>query len=90
MAFSPFEGTGKFKEDVRRTNLALFRNSIKACTLNNRLLLTVNFNRKTLGQTGFGHFSPVAAFNERRNMALILDVAKFKYDSYWCSVDTLF
>ena len=23
-------------------------------------------------------------------MGLILDVAKFKYDSYWCSIDSLY
>ena len=60
------------------------------CTKFNSILLTVNFNRKTLGQTGLGHFSPVAAYNCSRNMALILDVAKFKYDSYWCSLSTLY
>lgn len=29
-----------------------------------------------------GHFSPVAAYHEERDMALILDVARFKYSPY--------
>ena len=86
MVFSPYEGTGSFSRDVKKSSFSLFKNSIKACTSGNSLFMTVNFNRKTLGQTGFGHFSPVAAFNKSRGMTLILDVAKFKYDSYWCSV----
>ena len=53
-------------------------------------MLTVNFHRKSLGQTGTGHYSPVAAFNATRDMALVLDVAKFKYDSYWCKLDHLY
>lgn len=53
-------------------------------------MLTVNFHRKTLGQTGTGHYSPLAAFNASKDMVLILDVAKFKYDSYWCRLETLY
>ena len=52
--------------------------------------MTVNFNRKALGQTGTGHYSPVAGYNAKRDLALILDVAKFKYDSYWCPLGDLY
>jgi glutathione gamma-glutamylcysteinyltransferase len=61
-----------------------------ACTQGNESLLTVNFHRKTLGQTGIGHYSPIGAYNAKRDMALILDVAKFKYDSYWCHLPNLY
>ncbi len=61
-----------------------------ACTQRSNSLLTVNFHRKTLGQTGTGHYSPIGAYNSKCDMALILDVAKFKYDSYWCSVPLLY
>lgn len=61
-----------------------------ACSSRHDALLTVNFHRKVLGQTGTGHYSPVGGFNARRDMVLILDVAKFKYDSYWCSLPVLY
>lgn len=52
--------------------------------------MTLNFYRKTLGQTGTGHFSPLAAYNAKKDLVLILDVAKFKYDPYWCDIDTVY
>ena len=61
-----------------------------ACTRQNNVLLTVNFKRSCLQQTGDGHFSPVAAYNPNKNMVLLLQTAKFKYDSYWCNLDKLY
>jgi glutathione gamma-glutamylcysteinyltransferase len=43
-----------------------------------------------LNQTGTGHFEPLAAYNSKRDMVLLLDVAKFKYESHWCSLTTLY
>jgi glutathione gamma-glutamylcysteinyltransferase len=87
MAFSPLENkNNQTNSALRQSSLSLFRNSIIACNRRSNLFLTINFHRKTLGQTGIGHFSPIAAYNSKRDVALILDVAKFKYDSYWCSV----
>ena len=87
MAFSPLENKNhETISALRQSSLSLFRNSIIACNRRSNLFLTINFHRKTLGQTGIGHFSPIAAYNSKRDLALILDVAKFKYDSYWCSV----
>jgi hypothetical protein len=51
--------------------------------------MVVSYSRKTLGQTGDGHFSPIGGYNEKENMVLILDVARFKYPSYWVSFDLL-
>ncbi len=52
--------------------------------------LVVSFSRKILGQTGDGHFSPVAAYHESTDRCLILDVARFKYSPYWVSVTDLY
>jgi glutathione gamma-glutamylcysteinyltransferase len=60
-----------------------FRNEIRQMTKQTNGFLVVSYSRKTLGQTGDGHFSPVAAYHEERDMALILDVARFKYSPYW-------
>jgi hypothetical protein len=43
----------------------------------------LNYNRKVLGQTGTGHFSPVAAYEPSSDTALLLDVARFKYPPHW-------
>lgn len=52
--------------------------------------LVVSFSRSALGQTGDGHFSPLAAYHEGTDQVLILDVARFKYQPYWCSVESLY
>jgi len=52
--------------------------------------MTINFYRKVLNQTGAGHFGPIAAYNSNRDLVLVFDVAKFKYESYWCSIDMLY
>eukprot|EP00536_Pseudo-nitzschia_multiseries_P002751 jgi/Psemu1/251948/estExt_Genewise1Plus.C_380029 len=53
-------------------------------------ILVVSFSRLALGQTGDGHFSPIAAYHEETDQVLILDVARFKYAPYWVGVDELF
>lgn len=52
--------------------------------------MVVSFDRASLGQTGDGHFSPIAAYHEESDRCLILDVARFKYAPYWVSVTDLF
>ncbi|KAJ3020522.1 UNVERIFIED_CONTAM: hypothetical protein HDU68_010145 [Siphonaria sp. JEL0065] len=51
--------------------------------------MVVSFSRKVLHQTGDGHFSPVGCFHEESGMVLVLDVARFKYPSYFVHVDVL-
>ncbi|CAL5428321.1 unnamed protein product [Camellia sinensis] len=36
-----------------------------------------------MGNTGDGHFSPMAAYHKGRDMLLILDVARYKYPFHW-------
>lgn len=40
-------------------------------------------------QTGSGHFSPIGGYHARRDMALILDVARFKYPPHWIPLTLL-
>ena len=49
----------------------------------------VAFDREVLGQTGTGHYSPIGAYNRDSDMALILDVARFKYPPYWVPLHLL-
>lgn len=53
-------------------------------------LLIAGYSRAVLGQTGDGHFSPLAGYHRERDLALILDVARFKYPPHWVPVAMLF
>jgi len=52
--------------------------------------MVVNSSRKALGQTGMGHYCPVAGVNLKRGYALILEVARFKYPSFWVKLEKLY
>lgn len=58
-------------------------------SVDNGSRVIVNYNRQYLQQAGSGHFSPIGAYNESKDMALILDVARFKFNPQWVSVDLL-
>ncbi|MCK6503226.1 phytochelatin synthase family protein [Myxococcota bacterium] len=51
--------------------------------------LVAAYDRAGLGQTGSGHYSPLAAWHPERDLVLILDVARFKYPSHWAPVERL-
>lgn len=51
--------------------------------------LIANYARPALGQTGSGHFSPLAAVHRGRDLALVLDVARFKYPPHWVPIERL-
>ena len=51
--------------------------------------IIANYDRKILGQTGSGHFSPIGAYEAEKDMVLILDVARFKYPPHWVALESL-
>lgn len=67
-----------------------FLEDLKSVTTSSDQHMVISFSRKTLGQTGDGHFSPIGGFHPESNMALVLDTARFKYPSYWCSAKILY
>lgn len=70
------------------TNLAAFRAAVASAT-GGAGVLVVSYDRSALGQTGAGHFSPLGGHHRARDLALILDVARFKYPPHWVSVERL-
>jgi len=52
-------------------------------------VIVASYDRAALGQTGGGHFSPIGGYHESRDLALILDVARFKYPPHWVSAEYL-
>eukprot|EP01132_Coremiostelium_polycephalum_P008563 gene8563-10533_t len=72
------------------SNLDEFRSNVIQCCNGNGQLLAASYNRSTLGQTGTGHFSPIAAYHSKLDLVLILDVARFKYPPHWVSLELLY
>ncbi len=48
--------------------------------------VVANYDRGAIGQTGTGHFSPLAAWHAESDSVLVLDVARFKYPPHWVPV----
>jgi glutathione gamma-glutamylcysteinyltransferase len=69
-------------------NLSAFRSALASAAGGDGVLV-VSYDRSALGQTGSGHFSPVGGYHQARDLALILDVARFKYPPHWVSVERL-
>jgi hypothetical protein len=76
---------------IRNSSLEEFRRSVKQSTSSQGdTFLAASYGRKALGQTGEGHFSPIAAYTgEADDMILVLDVARFKYGSYWIALEAM-
>ncbi len=69
--------------------LSEFREVIKNNLSVSSDLVVANYHRKTLGQKGGGHFSPLAAFHAQTDRVLVLDVAAHRYPSAWVPVEWL-
>lgn len=62
---------------------------IHAATSPRGPIMIAAYTRRVLGQTGDGHFSPVAGYHRGRDLVLILDVARFKYPPHWIPLTLL-
>ncbi len=51
--------------------------------------IIVAYSRRSLQQTGDGHFSPIGGYHRGRDLVLILDVARFKYPPHWIPIALL-
>jgi glutathione gamma-glutamylcysteinyltransferase len=69
-------------------NLASWRAAL-ALAGRGEAVVIASYDRATMGQTGAGHFSPIGGYHETEDLALILDVARFKYPSHWVSAESL-
>ena len=50
----------------------------------------VNFKRAALNEDGYGHISPLAAYDFTTDRFLILDVARYKYPPVWVSTREIY
>ena len=68
--------------------LGEFRAKIKYALAHDKYII-VNFLRSAMQQQGGGHHSPVAAYDRVSDRFLVLDVARYKYQSYWVTAEDL-
>ncbi|CAN1245228.1 Glutathione gamma-glutamylcysteinyltransferase 1 [Linum grandiflorum] len=74
------------KVEARRTSQTTiddFRNHVIRCSTSDNCHVISSYHRGVFEQTGTGHFSPIGGYHAGKDMALILDVARFKYPPHW-------
>ena len=68
-----------------------FRGEIKRSTeSDNRFIIAYFAHSKTISGTHTGHFSPIAAYNSKEDMVLIMDVADYLGSWYWIKTEDLY
>ncbi|KAJ0079561.1 hypothetical protein Patl1_22972 [Pistacia atlantica] len=80
------------KVEAFRTNQSTiddFRKYLIRCSSSDDCHLISSYHRGIFKQTGTGHFSPIGGYHAGRDMALILDVARFKYPPHWVPLSLL-
>ena len=78
-------------ERAEAGRLAVFREAlVVAVSGAEGPFLVSNYARGPLGQSGSGHFSPLAAWHRASDRVLVLDVARFKYPPHWVPVPRMF
>ncbi len=70
--------------------LDAFRATVRAPLQSGDRFVIVNYLRRALGQETGGHISPLAAYDEKADRFLILDVARYKYPPVWVKAADLF
>nr|XP_023920093.1 glutathione gamma-glutamylcysteinyltransferase 1-like isoform X1 [Quercus suber]POF25188.1 glutathione gamma-glutamylcysteinyltransferase 1 [Quercus suber] len=71
------------------TTIDEFRKHVITCSTSDNCHVISSYHRSALKQTGTGHFSPIGGYHAGRDMALILDVARFKYPPHWVPLSNL-
>ncbi|KAL5561955.1 hypothetical protein UlMin_031702 [Ulmus minor] len=80
------------KVEAFRTNHSSihdFRKQVMKSSTSGDCHVISSYNRATFKQTGTGHFSPIGGYHAGKDMALILDVARFKYPPHWIPLTLL-
>jgi len=69
-------------------DLALWRSTLVAAARGDFVIIA-SYDRGAIDQTGTGHFSPIGGYHAAGDLALVLDVARFKYPPHWIAADRL-
>ncbi|KAF9351817.1 hypothetical protein BGX26_010230 [Mortierella sp. AD094] len=95
ITFNQFACLSKCHCDVQvrranQTSLEQFKQDLEMVCSRDDIHMVISFSRRSLGQTGDGHFSPIGGYVPKSGMVLVLDTARFKYPSYFVSVERLY
>lgn len=71
-----------------RADLSAWRSTLTGAARGDFVVIA-SYDRAALDQTGAGHFSPIGGYHAERDLALVLDVARFKYPPHWISAERL-
>jgi hypothetical protein len=71
-------------------NLDSFRAQLQANLAQTGDFVIVNYDRRVLKQSGAGHISPVAAYDQSRDAFLVLDEAAYRYPFTWVPAPLLY
>ena len=93
----------QFREDVQKVEFECPSSSVFVQVVKDgSLRMVVSYSRRTLLQTGDGHFTPVGGYHRASDLVLLLDgmqpclalpapcpVARFKYPPHWVPLPLL-
>ena len=77
--------------DVTRAedqNVGAWREAIAMASRGHAVVIAA-YDRGAMAQTGGGHYSPIRGFHAARDLALVLDVARFKDPPHWVPAEQL-
>ncbi|PON96545.1 Phytochelatin synthase [Trema orientale] len=74
---------------TNQSSIRDFRKYVLRCSTSDDCHLISSYYRGALKQTGAGHYSPIGGYHAGKDMALILDVARFKYPPHWVPLTLL-
>lgn len=83
LLLSECNGSGVQAFRSTESDLQHFRAAVIASTHRSDLFCVAAFSRRVLGQTGEGHYSPIAGYHPGSDMALVFDVARFKHPPWF-------
>ncbi|CDW83605.1 glutathione gamma-glutamylcysteinyltransferase [Stylonychia lemnae] len=75
---------------IKRFDLNFMRTAILSTSRRQGLYLMANISRKTLLQTGDGHFTPIGGYHISSDKVLLFDTARYKYPPHWVDINSLF
>lgn len=75
---------------IKRFDIDFLRTAILASSRREGFYVIANISRKTLDQTGDGHFTPIGGYHNESDKVLLFDTARFKYPPHWADVGLLF
>lgn len=79
-----------YAEKNDEKSVSKFRENLKKILADKTHFIIANFDGQILGQKTRGHLSPLAAFDEEKDLVLIFDVALHKNQWYFASVESLY